>query len=245
MPTFTVYKGSKEGKIVKEETTRPDLSDDQVLVKITATGLCGTDHLYKHAPMALGHEGAGVVEELGPNVKDLKKGDRVGFGYLHNSCGKCDLCQTGQEIYCEQREIYGSANTDQGSFGSHVVWRESYLFRIPEGLTDEEAAPLMCGGATVFNALYTYGLKAGDRVGVIGVGGLGHLAIQYAAKMGFEVVVFSGSDNKKDQATKLGAKEFVAMKGKKELDIGRKLDALVVTTSANPGMFPPPNLLTR
>jgi D-arabinose 1-dehydrogenase-like Zn-dependent alcohol dehydrogenase len=237
MPTFTVFKGSESGKIVKSQTTRPDLSDDQVLVKVTASGLCGTDEHYKGADMVLGHEGAGVVEQTGPNVKSLKKGDRVGWGYEHNSCGACEYCLTGREQYCAKREMYGEANLDQGSFASHAVWKEAFLYRIPDNMTDAEAAPLMCGGATVFNALHSYDIKSTDRVGIMGVGGLGHLAIQFAAKQGCDVVVFSGSDNKKEEAQKLGAREFVAMKGKKELDIGRKLDVLLVTTSAPTGML--------
>ncbi|KAL6707251.1 hypothetical protein ACN47E_004239 [Coniothyrium glycines] len=234
MPSFTVYKGSKEGKIVKATTTRPDLQGDQVLVKVTASGLCGTDEHYKNADMALGHEGTGVVEAVGPNVKHLKKGDRVGWGYEHDSCGSCNQCLTGQETYCPERQMYGAADLDQGSFASHAVWREAFLFALPANLSDAEAAPLMCGGATVFNALYTYGVKPTDRVGVIGVGGLGHLAIQFAARMGCDVVVFSGSSSKEAEARQLGAKEFVAMKGKSELNLARKVDALLVTTSASP-----------
>ncbi|KAI8930897.1 hypothetical protein NX059_011912 [Plenodomus lindquistii] len=234
MPSFTVFKGSKDGKIVKAQTTRPDLKNDDVLVKVTASGLCGTDEHYKNADMALGHEGAGVVDAVGPNVKNLKKGDRVGWGYEHDSCGSCDRCLTGRETYCEDRQMYGMANLDQGSFASHGVWREAFLFKLPDNLTDSEAAPLMCGGATVFNALHTYGVKPTDRVGVMGVGGLGHLAIQYAAKMGCDVVVLSGSDSKEEEAKKLGAKEFIAMKGKTELKLSRKIDALLVTTSVNP-----------
>jgi D-arabinose 1-dehydrogenase-like Zn-dependent alcohol dehydrogenase len=234
MPSFTVFKGSKGGKIVKSETQRPDLQNDQVLVKVTASGLCGTDEHYKEADIALGHEGAGVVEQVGPNVKSLKKGDHVGWGYQHGCCGACEYCLTGRETYCPERQMYGSANKDQGSFASHGVWREAFLFKIPDNMTDADAAPLMCGGATVFNALHTYNIKPTDRVGIIGVGGLGHLAIQFAAKMGCDVVVFSGSESKKDEAMKLGAREFIAMKDKTELDIGRKLNALIVTTSFNP-----------
>lgn len=234
MPSFTVYKGSNGGKIVKAKTEKPDLQDDQVLIKVTASGLCGTDEHYKEADMALGHEGTGVVEELGPNVKNLKKGDRVGWGYVHNSCGHCEQCLTGRETYCKNVELYGVSNLDQGSFASHAVWKESYIFKVPDNMTDEDAAPLMCGGATVFNALHTYGIKSTDRVGVMGVGGLGHLAIQFASKMGCDVVVFSGSDSKKDEAMKLGAKEFVAMKGKKEISLDRPVDALLVTTSVLP-----------
>lgn len=234
MPSFTVFKGSKGGKIVKSTTERPDLKSDQVYVKITASGLCGTDEHYKEQDMVLGHEGVGVVEQVGPDVKDLKTGDRVGWGYEADSCEHCEYCLTGNETFCEKRALYGYANLDQGSMASHVVWREAYLFRIPEEISDKDAAPLMCGGATVFNALYTYGVKSSDRVGVMGVGGLGHLAIQYAAKMGCDVVVFSGTDSKKEEAKKLGASEFVSMKGKTELNIGRKLDVLLVSTSVSP-----------
>lgn len=237
MPSFTVFKGSKDGKIVKGETNKGELQNDQVLVKVTASGLCGTDEHYKCADMALGHEGAGVVEAVGPAVKNMKKGDRVGWGYQHDSCGACDFCLTGRETYCPSREMYGYHDLDQGSFASHAVWREAFLFRLPDNMTDADAAPLMCGGATVFNALYTYGVKPTDRVGVIGVGGLGHLAIQFAAKMGCDVVVFSGTESKKEEAERLGAKEFVAMKGKDSISVDRKVDALLVTTSANPGMF--------
>lgn len=129
--------------------------------------------------------------------------------------------------------MYGVCELDQGSFATHAVWKDTFLFHIPDKLPLEHAAPLMCGGATVFNALYTYGVEPTHRVGIVGVGGLGHLAIAFAAKMGCEVVVFSGTDSKKDEAMGLGAKEFVAMKGKEKLDI-KPVNHLLVTTSAQP-----------
>lgn len=233
MPSFTVFKGSDSSKVVKSETKR-ELKGDEVYVKVTASGLCGTDLHYLSADMALGHEGAGVVEELGPGVQYLKKGDRVGWGYVHNTCGHCEQCLKGSETYCPERAMYGSADTDLGSFALGTVWREAFLFQIPEGLSDEDAAPLMCGGATVFNALHAYDVQPTETVGVLGVGGLGHLAIQFAAKMGANVVVLSGSDSKKDEALRLGAKEFIAMKGAKELKPHRPLDRVLVTTSAQP-----------
>lgn len=236
MPSFTVFKGSKDGKIVQSTTTKPDLTDNQVFVRITASGLCGTDEHYKHADMGLGHEGAGVVEELGPNVRFLKKGDRVGWGYQHDACGNCAQCLSGKETFCPQRAMYGYADLDQGSMGSHAVWKETFLFKIPDNMSDKEAAPLMCGGATVFNTLSMYNIRPTDRVAVLGVGGLGHLAIQFAAKMGCDVVVLSGTDSKKEEAMKLGATEFVAMKGKKpgDLNLGPTINALLVCTSAQP-----------
>ncbi|KAF2203165.1 GroES-like protein [Delitschia confertaspora ATCC 74209] len=234
MPSFTVYKGSKDGSIQKSQTTKGDLKNDEVLIRVTASGLCGTDEHYRTSDMVLGHEGAGVIEAVGPAVRSLKKGDRVGWGYEHDCCGECTYCLSGRETFCPERKMYGYADLDQGSFATHAVWREAFVFKLPEGLTDKEAAPLMCGGATVFNALRMYNIAPTSRVGVMGVGGLGHLAIQFASKMGCDVVVFSGTESKKEEAMKLGASEFVAMKGKKELDIGRKLDVLLVTMSAQP-----------
>ncbi|KAE8166975.1 chaperonin 10-like protein [Aspergillus tamarii] len=231
---FTIYKGSKDGSIQKSTTHRDALQKDQVYVRVTHSGVCFTDVHYRHADMALGHEGAGVVEETGPEVQDLKKGDRVGWGYEHDCCGRCSRCLTGWETFCPERKMYADADLDQGSFASHAVWRESFLFKIPDGIKNEDAAPLMCGGSTVFNALHVAGVRPTARVGIIGVGGLGHLAIQFAAKMGCQVVVFSGSDNKRDEAKKLGATEFYATKGVKELNVEKKLDNLIVTTSSQP-----------
>jgi D-arabinose 1-dehydrogenase-like Zn-dependent alcohol dehydrogenase len=232
MVDFTVFKGGKEG--VHEATSHREVGPREVVVKITHSGLCGTDIHHKEQDMGLGHEGAGVVEEVGKEVTLLKLGDRVGWGYLHEACGHCKQCLRGAETFCAERKLYGSANLDQGSMGSHAVWKEDFLFKIPDEISSENAAPLMCGGATVFNALQFHGVKSTDRVGVIGVGGLGHLAIQFAAAMGCDVVVFSGTDSKKDEAMKLGAREFVATKGQRELKVSKPIDHLLVTTASQP-----------
>ena len=121
-----------------------------------------------------------------------------------------------------------------GSFGSHVVWDESSLHIIPEGLKSEYAAPLMCGGATVWGPLSN--VRPTDRIGVLGVGGLGHLAIQFAAKMGCEVVVFSGTESKRQEAFDFGAKEFHATKGVKAFTGVKKINHLLVTTSQIPDL---------
>ncbi|KAI5359067.1 putative alcohol dehydrogenase, zinc-type, GroES-like superfamily, NAD(P)-binding domain superfamily [Septoria linicola] len=234
MVSFTVYKGAKDGKVYKATTEKGELERDQVLIKVTASGLCGTDLHYRNADMGLGHEGVGIVEELGPQVTHLKKGDRVGWGYEHNSCGHCQECLKGTETYCPERQLYGMADLDQGSFASHAVWREAFLFKIPDTISDEAAAPLMCGGATVFNALHQYNVQSTETVGIMGVGGLGHLAIQFAAKMGTNVIVLSGSDKKKDEALRLGAQEFIATKDVKEIKPSRPINRLLVTTSAQP-----------
>ncbi|KAJ6597541.1 putative NADP-dependent alcohol dehydrogenase C 2 [Mycena vulgaris] len=231
---FTVFKGSARDGIVKSTSHRDLPTGTQVLVKITHSGICGTDEHFKHADMVLGHEGIGTVVQLGEQVKGLKVGDVVGWGYTHKTCGDCSHCLAGHDNFCTNVEMYGTANFDQGSFGSHAVWDASWLFKIPAGLEPEAAAPLMCGGATVFSVIDTYNIRPTDRVGVVGVGGLGHLAIQFLAKMGVRVVVFSTTEEKRAEALQLGAAEFYATAGVKTLDIGAPLDHLLVTSSFLP-----------
>ena len=128
--------------------------------------------------MVLGHEGVGIVAAIGPSVHTLRKGDRVGWGFLQETCGHCTQCLEGTESFCPERKMYGHADLDQGSLAYGIVKKEASLFQIPSELSDEEAAPLMCAGATVFNVFSTHGVRATDRVGVVGIGGLGHLAVQ-------------------------------------------------------------------
>lgn len=137
------------------------------------------------------------------------------------------------EQYCPNVQMYGYFDLDEGSFGSHVVWRADQLAKIPDSIKSEHAAPLMCAGATVWTALTSYGLKPGDRVGVYGMGGLGHLAVQFAAKLGCEVVVLSSSEAKKEEATKLGATDFQVMKDL-QLPEHKKINHLLLCGSGNP-----------
>ncbi|KAJ7639450.1 chaperonin 10-like protein [Roridomyces roridus] len=228
---YTVYKGGKDG-IVEFKTHAEAPKGNQVLIKITHSGICGTDEHYKGADMGLGHEGVGTVAAVGEAVKEFKVGDLVGWGYNHKTCGHCEECLLGRDQYCETREYYGVHNFHQGSFGTHAIWDASFVFHVPKGLAPEFAAPLMCGGATVFNIIESYNIRPTDRVGLVGVGGLGHLAVQFLAKMGATVVVLSGTDAKRAEAMRLGASEFYAIKDVKELDIGKPLDHLIVTTNA-------------
>ncbi len=186
----------------------------------------------KGADMVLGHEGVGIVESVGPACHSLKQGDHVGWGYEVDCCGHCMECLQGAENFCPDRALYGVSNLDQGSFATHAIWRESFLYPIPQGLSDIDAAPLQCGGATTFGALQ--GIKPSDTVGIMGVGGLGHLAIQFAAKMGCRVVVLSGSDRKKTEALQLGAHEFIATKDAKKLEVSAPINRLLVTAAVPP-----------
>ncbi|KXJ96704.1 chaperonin 10-like protein [Microdochium bolleyi] len=236
MPSFTVFKGSKDGVAVQSTTTKPDeLVGDQVLLKVTASGVCGTDLHYTSQDMVLGHEGVGVVEKVGPDVKTLKAGDRCGWGYQTGSCLHCTECLSSHETFCSKRALFAYSNRDQGSFSYQAVWSEAFLHPIPDAISDADAAPLQCAGATVYTPLYD--VRPNEVVGVMGVGGLGHLAIQFAAKMGCRVVVISGSDSKKEEAMRLGAHKFITMK---EAEAARDsadwwpIKRLLVTTSAQP-----------
>ncbi|KAK0628056.1 NADP-dependent alcohol dehydrogenase C 1 [Lasiodiplodia hormozganensis] len=162
----------------------------------------------------------------------MKAGDRVGWGYCHGSCATCTDCLRGQELYCNHRQIYGSHNTDQGSFASAAVWDEAFLYEIPPTLSSVAAAPLMCAGAAVYSALHHAQVRPATRVGVLGVGGLGHLAIRFAAKMGCDVVVLSHTAGKQAEAAAYGASEFHVLGD--ELALDRPIDCLLVTASQQP-----------
>src|ERR1700737_1428647 len=140
----------------------------------------------------------------------------------------------GMDMYCENGKQFGKNDFDVGSFSTHAVWDADALHIIPEGLKSEYAAPLRCGGATAWAPLSLYNVRPSDRVGVIGIGGLGHLAIQFASKMGCEVVAFSGTESKREEALKLGAKEFYSTQGVTEFKGIKKLNHLLITTSAQP-----------
>ncbi|KAJ7723550.1 chaperonin 10-like protein [Mycena metata] len=230
---FTVFKGSADGDIVQATTRHDGPTGNQVLVRITHSGICGTDEHYKHRDIVLGHEGVGTVEAIGETVVELKVGDVVGWGFTHKTCGRCEQCELGQDQYCPTRERYGASNHHQGSFGSHAIWDDSFLSKIPEGLAPESAAPMMCAGVTVFNVIQTYNIRPTQRVGIIDVGGLGHLAIQFLAKMGASVIVFSSTDAKREESMSLGATEFFATKGVTKFETA-KIDHLLVTTSFQP-----------
>ncbi|KAG7451203.1 NADP-dependent alcohol dehydrogenase [Guyanagaster necrorhizus] len=227
------FRGSVSGKIVESSFTREELSPGDVVVKVTHSGLCGTDLHYLNVDMVLGHEGVGIVQEVGPSCERLKVGDRVGWGYMHETCGCCRECQTGNEVFCQMKKCFGSANFDQGSLGELGIWKEDWLFKLPDALSSEKAAPLMCAGSTVFTPLIKY-CKPTDRVGIVGIGGLGHLAIQFAAKMGCDVVVFSGTNSKREEALSLGTHEFYATKGIDDLSqigLSKPINRLIVTTA--------------
>jgi D-arabinose 1-dehydrogenase-like Zn-dependent alcohol dehydrogenase len=229
---YTVFRGI-EGKVTATPAKVPELGANEVLIRITHSGVCFTDYEYFRlgAPLAMGHEGAGVVEAVGSAVTTLKVGDRAGGGFHKDSCGHCDYCLTGRDIYCYQRTEYGEGDFNNGTFGKYFIGKEGYVHKIPEGLSSADAAPLQCAGATTYSAIVDT-TKPRDRVGVIGIGGLGHLAIQFAAKLGHDVVVFSSSKEKEAEARAFGASEFVLTSEPDK--VSAPVQVLIIAGSAYP-----------
>lgn len=199
-------------EIVERDDPQPGAG--QVRVKVEACGVCHSDALVKHGgfpglsyPRVPGHEVAGVVDAVGEGVTAWSVGDRVGVGWHGGHCFTCEPCRRGQFINCQNGRITGI--THDGGYAELMVAPWEACARIPEQLPAADAGPLLCAGITTYNSLRNCGARPGDTVAVQGIGGLGHLAIQYARRMGFRVVALSGSDSKRELAAELGAHEYI------------------------------------
>lgn len=197
------------------EFEEPALKDGEVRVAVTHCGVCHTDIHAVAAdfgvfdfPLVPGHEIVGRVVEAGKEVAGLRVGDRVGVGWQARSCGACAWCRAGEPQLCLEIVDCG-VWTPYGGFSSSVVVDEPFAYRLPEGLADEAAAVLMCAGVSVFAPLRRYAGRPGCRVGVVGVGGLGHLALQFAHALGADVTALSTSPGKEDEARGFGADHFL------------------------------------
>jgi propanol-preferring alcohol dehydrogenase len=194
-----------------EDVPRPDLAPGQVRVKVEASGLCHTDIHAAHGdwpvkpspPFIPGHEGVGVVSELGPGATELAIGDRVAMPWLAYACGVCDYCVSGRETLCLEQKNMGYSI--DGGFGEYATAFARYVVSVPDGIDPLDAAPLTCAGVTMYKAVAVGGTRSTDLVAVYGVGGLGHLAIQYAAIAGGRVVAVDLYDEKLELARELGA----------------------------------------
>jgi D-arabinose 1-dehydrogenase-like Zn-dependent alcohol dehydrogenase len=201
---------SPKSPLVPEERDLPRPGRGQVRIKVHACGVCHSDRLVTEGlwpglqlPRVPGHEVAGVVDALGEGVEQFRVGERVGLGWHGGHDGTCDACLTGRFIHCRNGRITGISL--DGGYQDYLVAPAIALARVPEELSFAEAAPFLCAGVTTFNALRHSGARPGDLVAVQGLGGLGHLGIQYARAMGFEVVAVSRGADKSELARKLGA----------------------------------------
>ncbi|MGP9501139.1 NAD(P)-dependent alcohol dehydrogenase [Specibacter sp. AOP5-B1-6] len=237
---------SATGPLVPTSIERRDVGPHDVLIEIKFAGICHSDiHTVRgdwgpqHYPLAPGHEIAGIVTEVGTAVTKHAVGDRVGVGCMVNSCRECVHCQAGEEQYClaGNTGTYGAPDRDgtitQGGYSTHVVVTEDFVLRIPAGLELDVAAPLLCAGITTFSPLNHWGAGPGKKVAIVGLGGLGHMAVKIAAAMGAEVTVLSQTLNKHDDGIKLGADHFHATSDPETFTkLAGSFDLIINTVSA-------------
>ena len=203
------------GALEVDERNIPDAQPGWVRIKIEACGVCHSDSLVKEGlwpgieyPRVPGHEVIGIVDAVGDGVKSWKNGQRVGVGWHGGNCGYCDHCRRGEFFACEVALLTTGISFD-GGYAEYMVAPAEALAMVPDELSAIDGAPLMCAGVTTFNALRNSGARGGDVVAVLGIGGLGHLGVQYAAKMGFKTVAIARGKDKEEFAKKLGAFHYI------------------------------------
>jgi alcohol/geraniol dehydrogenase (NADP+) len=211
----------------------------EVEISISHCGICHSDiHLISNDwgisqyPFIPGHEVIGTVAGVGEGVRSLSIGQRVGLGWQSNSCGLCEWCIRGMENLCPSAEA--TCVHRHGGYANLVRANARFVIPIPDALPSEQAAPLLCGGITVYNPMRTHGVNPSSRVGVVGIGGLGHMAVQFARVFGAEVTAFSSSLAKEDEARALGANQFVNSRETKAMrDVTGSLDLILSTVNAD------------
>ncbi|MFI5831261.1 NAD(P)-dependent alcohol dehydrogenase [Streptomyces sp. NPDC051578] len=224
MSTVNAYAATAADEpLVPATVERRGVGPRDVLIEIKYCGICHSDIHHVRGewgpvtyPVAPGHEIAGVVAEVGPEVTRHAVGDRVGVGCMVDSCRECPPCRSGEEQYCLNGTVftYGSIDRDgtstNGGYTTHIVVTEDFVLSIPEGLALDEAAPLMCAGITTYSPLKRWGAGSGKKVAVVGLGGLGHMGVKLAHAMGAEVTVLSQSLKKQADGLRLGADDYYA-----------------------------------
>jgi D-arabinose 1-dehydrogenase-like Zn-dependent alcohol dehydrogenase len=206
--------GRAKGPYELVERDLPEPGPTEVRIRVQASGICHSDMLVKEGlwpglafPRIPGHEVAGVVDAVGSGVAGFAAGERVGVGWYGGHCGRCDSCRRGKFVLCQAGKITGISF--DGGHADYLVAPADALAHIPHGLSAADAAPLMCAGVTTFNSLRNAGARPGDLVAVLGVGGLGHLGVQFAAKAGFETAAVARGKDKEKLARDLGAHHYV------------------------------------
>lgn len=251
-PTLGYAALEKNGALVPWTFNRRQLRTKDVALKILFSGVCHSDiHAIKDGwgqefPLVPGHEIVGEVIELGSDVTKFKLGDKVMVGTIVDSCRECEPCQQKMEVYCRQYPTTAYDGLDRvdgtrtrGGFSHEYVCDEHFVYHLPKNLDPAAAAPLLCAGVTTFSPLRHWKIGPGKTVGVVGIGGLGHLGIKFARAMGAHVVAFTTSANKIEQALKLGAHEVVLSKDEKQMQAqAYRLDFILDTVSTTYAMNP-------
>ena len=241
------YAGKDEhGKITAWSFERRQVGDNDVLIEIKYSGICHSDihtikgHWGKQTyPQVPGHEIAGIVTAIGKNVTKFKVGDKAGVGCMVNSCMQCQSCKKGQEHHCETTGMVGTYGTPepssptgitQGGYSNNIVVTEHFAIKIPKDIDLQYAAPLLCAGITTYSPMMQYDVKKNDKVGVVGIGGLGHMAIKIAVSKGAEVYAFTTSPAKVNDIKGFGAKEVIVVDAADKLKPWKgKMDYMIST----------------
>ena len=238
MTTVKAYAASEVGgKLNPFSYELPKIGSEEVDIKVHYCGICHSDLSMLNNewgmtqyPFVPGHEIIGEVVEIGSQVKGLKAGDLVGLGWASSSCMHCKQCMDGSHHLCGSLE--GTIVGRHGGFADFVRCHWSWAILLPEGIDKQKAGPLLCGGITVFNPIIIAGIKPTDKVGVIGIGGLGHMALKFLNKWGCEVIAFSSHPDKKEQILAMGATKVINSRDPKELEsIAGSLNFILNTTN--------------
>jgi D-arabinose 1-dehydrogenase-like Zn-dependent alcohol dehydrogenase len=234
-----VEKAGGEFELVEREIVAPGAGE--IRIKVQACGICFSDHFTKDGhwpgivyPRIPGHEVAGVIDEVGAGVTEWKKGDRVGVGWHGGHCGICASCRRGDFATCVNGQITGI--TRDGGYQQHMIARREAVALMPDSLDAAEAGPLLCAGITTFNALRNSGAGPGDLVAVLGIGGLGHLGIQFAAKSGYRTVGVGRGPENAVLAKKLGAVAYIDSKATNPAQELQKLGGAKVILATAPNV---------
>ncbi len=240
MKTVYAYAAQEAGGKLNPFTYElPELGSEEVDIKVHYCGIChsdlsmlGNEWGMTEYPFVPGHEIVGEVIAVGSEVKNLELGNLVGLGWNSASCMHCDQCMNGSHHLCTSVE--GTVVGRHGGFADQVRGHWSWAIPLPEGIDLKKAGPLLCGGITVFNPIILAGVKATDRVGVIGIGGLGHMALKFLNKWGCEVIAFSSNPDKKEQILAMGATKVINSRNPEELEsIAGSLDFILNTTNVS------------
>lgn len=236
---------ASNAKLAPYQFSRRELLENDIAIEILFCGVCHSDlHTAKGDwgpqpyPLVPGHEIVGVVTSTGHAVKKHKPGDYVAVGCMVDSCMQCDRCSRGEEQYCRQgmTPTYGAPHRatgeiTQGGYSKHIVVREEFVLSIPLNMDLAKTAPILCAGITTYSPLKTWNITSGSRVGVIGLGGLGHMAVKLAVAMGADVTVISRTNNKEDEALALGARKVLASSDRAALDASANAFDLIIDTA--------------
>lgn len=227
--------------VIERRTLRPD----DVAIDIKYCGICHSDiaqvegigTAFQHSVVP-GHEITGIVSAIGSDVTEFKPGDRVGVGCFIDSCGKCKYCLAGQEQFCEKGfvSVFNTPDYDgnitQGGYSQSVVVKQHFVLHIPDNLSLSLAAPLLCAGITTYNPLKRYGINENSNIAIIGLGGLGHIAVQFARRLGANITVLGHSESKRSEAAQFGASNYEILQDENDFDrLSNKYDFILNTAA--------------